>query len=157
MTMTETANTEWRQWPPTPETPVTPEATERDPEVISEQGRSAEKPSETPETPDNPRNENSAEDLLLGLLSRWQSVFRLPDIVTEDRPSLRRVIKYSFEGEWGPEGGQVRTMAKIDAILFAIPLVTVLYTLAWIAQRPARRVITAILVGVIGWFMGWWG
>lgn len=159
--MTETTNTEWRAWPApttrTPVTPVTPEGPEETPLAISELGRNDQAVSGTPVTPDNFRNERSVEDILTVLLVRWLSVFRLPDIVNDDQPSLRRVIKYTWEGEWGPEGGPVRTLAKIDAILIVIPLVTLLYSLAWIIRRPTRRVIAVAFAAVIGWSMGWIG
>ena len=60
-----------------------------------------------------------------------------PDIVTEDRPSLRKAWAYAAAGEWTTKTGTLRTCGMAYACL-AISAKTVLYYLDWIIERPTR-------------------
>lgn len=145
---------------PTPVSPESPEVSEGEAPRSSEQeidfSEGAETVSETPVSPDNLGGPEPTKDLLSGLLSRWQRTFVPPDIVRNDLPSLQKVISYAWAGDWGPQTGVWRTLGKIDAVVFVIPMVTLLYSLAWAWERPARRYALISLVSAAGWWLNWW-
>lgn len=144
----------------TPVSPVSPEPNWADTPRSSEQAifdsETAETAPEIPVSPDNLEGPESSKDLLSGLLSRWERTWTPPDIVRNDLPSLRKVIEYAWVGDWGPRTGVWRTLGKIDAIVFAIPVVTLLYSLAWAWERPSRRYALISLISALAWWLNWW-
>jgi hypothetical protein len=75
-----------------------------------------------------------------------REAFTPPDIWSQERPSLSQIWAYATHGEWTNKTGLPRRAGKLDAILIAVPLVALAYTIAWIAERPSRRIATVVLL-----------
>jgi hypothetical protein len=76
----------------------------------------------------------------------WLAQFSPPDIVTEDRPSLRKAWAYYKRGGWTVEDGAPRR-AGMAFGWFVIVKKTLLYQIDWVTDRPATlTVATALFV-----------
>jgi len=72
-----------------------------------------------------------------------------PDIWSDDRPSLRKLWLYGVYGRWTQASGPVRVLGALYAALFAMPITTALYVLAWIVERPSRFIAAATVAALI--------
>ncbi|WP_066890752.1 hypothetical protein [Carbonactinospora thermoautotrophica] len=80
-----------------------------------------------------------------GLLDRLAGELT-PPTVWADRPaSLREISRYARHGAWTTETGAWRTAGVWWCRLVAIPVSTLAYYTAWIAQRPSRTVVVTVL------------
>lgn len=75
-----------------------------------------------------------------------REAFTPPDIWSQERPSLSQIWAYAAHGEWTNKTGLPRRAGQLDAIFIAVPLVALAYTIAWIAERPSRRIATVVLL-----------
>jgi hypothetical protein len=73
-------------------------------------------------------------------------VFTPPDIVSEDRPSLKKVWAHAARGEWTRKTGLPRRVGQIDALFISVPFVALFYLCAWTVERPSRRIAAAVLL-----------
>lgn len=85
------------------------------------------------------------EPLLPRLVEYWQP----PDIWSDDRPSLRRIWLYVRYGRWTQADGFLRVIGALDSFLLVLPMHALLYTLLWIWERPARRLVAATVAALI--------
>lgn len=119
------------------------------------------KPEKAPAGLSTPGVADPEEDMAARLelaLKRVKRTYTPPDIVRLNRPSLLRVIAYTWRGDWGPKTGVWRTLGQLDAIFLAIPGVAFFYSCAWVWERPARRFAASLLTGAIVWLLkslGW--
>ncbi|KWX04622.1 hypothetical protein TH66_00235 [Carbonactinospora thermoautotrophica] len=83
---------------------------------------------------------------LLGRLVGWLAGELTPPTVWADPPaSLREISRYAHHGAWTTETGAWRTAGVWWCRLVAIPVSTLAYYTAWIAQRPSRTVVVTVL------------
>lgn len=85
-----------------------------------------------------------------------------PPTVWADCPaSLRELALYARHSAWGPQNGFIRGCGVWWCRLIGIPVSTVAYYIAWIAQRPSRTFVTVLLCAVLahtkfgGWLLPW--
>jgi hypothetical protein len=143
---------------PTPVTPVTPVEPEEAPSVIADQAIKPETASATPVTPVEETQGDDVRTLLARAQSRMRRTWIPPDIVRHNRPSLLRVIAYAMRGDWGPKKGAWRRAGQLDAIFLAVPGVAILYSAAWVWERPSRRIAAGLLGVAVVWTLkslGW--
>lgn len=85
-------------------------------------------------------------------LSDWlqplMSGFTPPDIVRQDRPSLRKVWAYGARGAYTAESGSWRAAGRLYSFA-ASAAIGVLYYLAWLVERPSRLLAAAVLAFLI--------
>lgn len=99
------------------------------------------------ETAPESETDTDAPIVTVGEAFGWaRDVFTPPDIWSQDRPSLKKIWANATRGEWTNKTGLPRRLGQLDAILIAVPLVAAAYTIAWIAERPSRRVATVVLL-----------
>lgn len=68
----------------------------------------------------------------------------------EHPPSLAVLREWYGTTRWARSEAQLkRTVAWIDSHLIAMPVTALLYILAWIVQRPLRRLVALILLLII--------
>lgn len=75
--------------------------------------------------------------------------FNPPDIYDDDRPSLKKLWLYAAWGRWTRNDGFLRFAGKAYTTVIAWPGTAILYTLAWIIERPARLAVAAMVYGLI--------
>lgn len=71
-----------------------------------------------------------------------------PDIWSDDRPSLRKLWYYTRHGQWTGPKTAGRVLATIDSVVVVLPLTALGYFALWIVERPARRAVAALIVGL---------
>lgn len=74
--------------------------------------------------------------------------FTPPDIYSDDRPSLKKLWLYAAWGKWTRADGFLRFLGKAY-IVVAWPVTAVLYTVAWIFERPSRLAVALLVGGLI--------
>lgn len=79
-------------------------------------------------------------------LAGARDVLTPPDIWSQERPSLSQVWAHATHGDWTRKTGLPRRAGQIDALFIAVPLVGLAYLLAWIVERPSRRIAAAVLL-----------
>lgn len=86
------------------------------------------------------------------LRERWVSWVlarvTVPHLITEDRPALRKLWRYARYCEQLPPAGALRLGGLAYLYAVALPVVTGAYIAAWLAERPARAGIAAVLLGL---------
>lgn len=72
---------------------------------------------------------------------------------TAQPPSLADLAAYTRAGAWvpGERAPLLEALGKVYGYVIAIGSSVVLYTLAWVIQRPTRLTLTLVLTG-----LGWW-
>ncbi|TLW89259.1 hypothetical protein FFT09_22760 [Saccharomonospora piscinae] len=80
-----------------------------------------------------------------GLLERARSEFTPPDIWSEDRPALSKVVNYGRYGQQVPDEGAARAAATAWS-WFAALNAAVSYAWQWVTERPSRTTIAVALV-----------
>lgn len=75
------------------------------------------------------------------------------DVVHQDRPSLAKVWRYARFSEQLPPSGPARWFS-IGYAGLSLLITAIAYTTAWVAERPARMGVAAVLVTV---FVIWLG
>lgn len=75
-----------------------------------------------------------------------------PDVWSTDRPSLSKAWAYAARGEWTREDGLPRRAGQAYAFA-AVPVIGLLYLLAWVVERPARLAAAALLVVLLAQFV----
>lgn len=83
------------------------------------------------------------------LLPRFTTYWQPPDLWSDDRPSLRRIWLYVRYGRWTDESGLLRVLGALDSFALVLPMHALLYTLLWVWERPARRLVAATVVALI--------
>lgn len=71
------------------------------------------------------------------------------DVWSDDRPSLRSLWLYAVYGQWTGERTPARVAGVIDAVLITLPVTAVGYLLLWVVERPARRIVAAVLTALL--------
>ena len=71
-----------------------------------------------------------------------------PDIWSDDRPSLRKVLLYGRYGRWTDASGPFRVAGTIYAAI-AGAVTGVLYLVAWVVERPSRVAVAATVAGLV--------
>jgi hypothetical protein len=71
-----------------------------------------------------------------------------PDIWSDDRPSLRKLWLYGVYGRWTAATGPVRVAGAVYATTVAFPLHAALYLALWIAERPSRLLVAAVITAL---------
>lgn len=72
----------------------------------------------------------------------------VPDVVSQDRPSLEKVWRYARYSEQVPPEGPARWFS-IGYAGLSLTMTALAYTLAWVAERPARLGTAAVLFTVL--------
>lgn len=81
----------------------------------------------------------------------WVAQFSPPDIVNEDRPSLRKAWAYAARGAWTGEKGVIRNAGRVFG-WFVLVKKTLLYELDWVTDTPARAVVALALFVLLDQF-----
>jgi len=76
-----------------------------------------------------------------------RALFEPPEIWSEDRPGLRRIVWYHLHGSHLPASGPGRAVAVLW-MPFAVVVAAVAYYTQWITERPSR-VAAALLLYVV--------
>ena len=85
-----------------------------------------------------------------------------PPTVWADKPaSLQELTLYARHAAWTSQTGFLRGCGVAWCWLVAVPISTLAYYLAWLAQRPSRTLVVALLYAVIahtgpGRWLLWW-
>lgn len=79
------------------------------------------------------------------------ALFTPPDIVKEDRPSMRKRWAYASRGEWTARTGVYRRAGQAYAI-FAVAVSSVLAYIDWVFERPSRLAAAIALVMLLAQF-----
>jgi hypothetical protein len=75
----------------------------------------------------------------------------IPTVWSEPPATLSSLLLYARHGAWvGPGSRFWRGLGVLWCVLFAIPVSTAAYYLAWFCQRPGRLV-TGVVVGLALW------
>lgn len=134
---------------------TTPGVENKDPLKVADLAIKAETVSATASTPGVESPEETTADRLATAKRRLRATWIPPDIWSQNRPSLLQVIAHAWYGEWGPKTGFWRVAGRLDAVLFGVPGVTILYYVAWIWERPARRLCAILLFSAVAWWLNW--
>lgn len=91
---------------------------------------------ETAELP--PQSAVAPRDQFYAGLGWVRDTFTPPDIVSKDRPSLRKIWAHADRGEWTTADGVIRNAGRVWALTVA-PLGAVLgYSVQWVTERFTR-------------------
>lgn len=77
----------------------------------------------------------------------------VPDVWAQDRPSLAKVWRYARYSEQLPSSGPARWFS-IGYAGLSLTVTATAYLLAWVAERPARMGVAAVLVTVLAIWLG---
>lgn len=83
------------------------------------------------------------------LLPRFTTYWQPPDVWSDRRPSLREICLYAKYGQWTRRTGVLRVLGMLDAYVLVVPGHALLYTLLWLWERPARRLVAATVAALI--------
>jgi hypothetical protein len=75
-------------------------------------------------------------------------LFEPPEIWSEDRPGLQRIIWYHLHGSHVPARGAGRVVARAWMPV-AVSVAAVAYYLQWILERPSRALAATLLYAVL--------
>jgi hypothetical protein len=85
-----------------------------------------------------PQSAVAPRDRFLGWVDQLKDVITPPDIVNNDRPSLRKKWAYATEGGWTTEAGALRNAGKVYSVTVAMAGAVAGYSLEWVTERPSR-------------------